>query len=364
MVIKSAPCLSFAGNTTVEFSQEGWQILLGQIETELYRSESYNYAVVSFHNLLPEAVQEAQLLLQSVARQAIKLALTRFTDPTQTSITPPAIPDRHQVGEESPPRPTYPLAHHPSELDHSHSFVWGNHHIQTTSLPHRVTDAPTEPVVPADHPNTWSAILNNLVQEHKKPVDLVTQEKEKEKEREQCLRHLGEEIRINRQARSLSIYELTRQTLVPANMIDALETGRTDLLPEDIYVRGFIRHLGDALELNGAKMAASVPATDSLKNIIPSWYKPVPPKNFQIKPVHLYVGYAALVAGALSSITWLSQQPKSEPIFKPEPSLPYSPSSHLFKSAAPISTPGLKFSSIGLVAGNDLVPPEMIFNIF
>jgi cytoskeletal protein RodZ len=63
------------------------------------------------------------------------------------------------------------------------------------------------------------------------------------------VRQLGEELLRVRQDRGISLYQLHLQTLVPLHHLKALETGQTDKLPEDIYVRGFVRRLGDALGL-------------------------------------------------------------------------------------------------------------------
>jgi cytoskeleton protein RodZ len=128
--------------------------------------------------------------------------------------------------------------------------------------------------------------------------------------REAILLQLGQDIQQQRQAKGLSLQELHTQTYVPLHHLKALEEGQLDKLPEDIYIRGFVRQIGNALGMNGVKLAATLPVPEAAKRVVPSWqqkaaFKPVA----QLSPVHLYVGYAALMAGAVGGLTWISSQP-------------------------------------------------------
>jgi hypothetical protein len=78
-------------------------------------------------------------------------------------------------------------------------------------------------------------------------------------------------------------------------------------LPEDIYVRGFIRQIGDALDLNGAAIANLIPLIDTVMNPVPSWYHEQP--SGDLHHLHLYVGYTALIAGTMGSLVLMNQQP-------------------------------------------------------
>jgi cytoskeleton protein RodZ len=128
--------------------------------------------------------------------------------------------------------------------------------------------------------------------------------------REAILLQLGQDLKQQRQTKGLSLQELHTQTYVPLHHLKALEEGQLDKLPEDIYIRGFVRQIGNALDMNGVKLAATIPIPESAKRVVSSWqqkaaFKPVA----QLSPVHLYVGYAALMAGAVGGLTWISSQP-------------------------------------------------------
>lgn len=53
--------------------------------------------------------------------------------------------------------------------------------------------------------------------------------------------------------------------------MEAIENGNWELLPEDVFVRGFIRLMGNALGFNGTALAASLPAPEPTKSVLPSW---------------------------------------------------------------------------------------------
>ncbi|HIK28751.1 MAG: helix-turn-helix domain-containing protein [Oscillatoriaceae bacterium SKW80] len=124
------------------------------------------------------------------------------------------------------------------------------------------------------------------------------------------LRELGEQIAQVRQAQKISLEQLHFLTKVPLYHLKALEMGRVELLPEPIYVRGFIRRIGSALGLDGECLAASLPITALNKSVLPS-YKPSKPRlELFFSPVYFYFTYIAIVIAALAALSWLSHQCK------------------------------------------------------
>lgn len=61
---------------------------------------------------------------------------------------------------------------------------------------------------------------------------------------------LGEMLRAAREARGAQLAEISRQTAVRADYLEALEEGRHDDLPEPVYVRNFVRLYAQALGLD------------------------------------------------------------------------------------------------------------------
>jgi cytoskeletal protein RodZ len=139
-------------------------------------------------------------------------------------------------------------------------------------------------------------------------------------QREDLLRQLGQTIQEVRESKAVSLRQLHTTTLVPLHHLEALEMGRVDRLPEDVYLRGFIRRIGNALGLDGNHLAASLPKPET-QDILPSWYHPTTSKSpsLHLDSMHLYLGYAALMAGGF---VWLSQQAPPKDSFQLDLNIP------------------------------------------
>jgi len=184
--------------------------------------------------------------------------------------------------------------------------------------------------------------------------------------RKDCLCELGRQLRQGRQIRCLSLQQLHDQTLVQLHILDAIENGEIEKLPQDIYLRGFIRRIGDALGLDGHAMADALPKPEPSQIVNP--YLSVTASSstdgFQMHPVHLYLGYTALMAGAVGGLAWLSQQPVvpgAQAVPQTQVKPPRVAPAQKRQEKAP--KPGLKksISHGGMVMGADMAPPEVIF---
>ena len=175
-----------------------------------------------------------------------------------------------------------------------------------------------------------------------------------------AIQHIGQQLLQARHAKSLSLDHVHSLTRVPLHHLRALEAGRVDQLPEDIYVQGFVRRVGDALGLNGAAIAAELPMVDPAKTVIPSWQRS-PARSSTSQPVHLYLGYAALMAGAVGGLAWISQQPAPDSVYMPDLS---------DSSSAAMSQPqvdsgfsvmsGAQAREASSFTSADMAPPEML----
>lgn len=153
-------------------------------------------------------------------------------------------------------------------------------------------------------------------------------------------------MREARQAKALSIEQVHSQTWVPIHQLKALEAGQVEQLPEDIFVRGFIRRAADALGLDGCELADSLPGLEAARSVVPSWARSrIAPSSAQacLQPAHLYVGYAALMAGAVGSLAWMTQHPVSPGVLQQlAPSDPPAPEQQ--------TRPGVRFSDANRAA--------------
>lgn len=422
MALKPEAYFGVTDHATIEVSQESFRSVLGQIEAELLCSETYSQALASLQTMLGSAASAAEILIRAVSREAVKLAFDRFPKPNKTEMgvaefgyemrrgNPPVVAPtadgvstvalplqvnhtevqqrpEMQVAQETVAAPSdaAPYVREVEPPVAAPVFYWRNATLEAPPKTESETEncdrdtktsqesfpgpqdqiqvesaAPATIIAPAKSFPGFGFILKNKKITKEEAAAIALQQ------REECLRELGTELRKGRQIRSLSLQQLHSQTLVPLHHIEAIENGEIEKLPQDIYVRGFIRRLGDALGLDGTAMANALPKPDP--SPIPGTYLSVPDsesaEGFQMNPVHLYIGYTALMAGAIGGVGWLSQQPVvpganavPQPQVKPPASV--APAQ---KSQEKAPQPGLKKSkSGGMIMGADMAPPEVIF---
>lgn len=376
MALKPEAYFGVTDHATIEVSQESFRSVLGQIEVELLCSETYSQALASLQTMLGSAASAAEILIRAVSREAVKLAFDRFPKPNKTEIqvTQETFPATSSVKELEPPVPA-PVFYWRSAILEAPPKT-ESETAENLDRDNNTSEESKE--TPKDESQADSAAPVTVITPaksfpgfglSKKPKKL-TPEEEAEiavKQREECLRELGRELRKGRQIRSLSIQQLHSQTLVPLHHIESIENGELDKLPQDIYVRGFILRLGDALGLDGSAMANALPK--SAPSPIPGAYLSVSDsesaEGFQMRPVHLYLGYTALMAGAVGGLGWLSQQPivpgaNAVPPTQVTPPASVAPAQ---KNQEKAPQPGVKKSNShgGMIMGADMAPPEVIF---
>ncbi|PZV06409.1 MAG: hypothetical protein DCF22_23910 [Leptolyngbya sp.] len=65
------------------------------------------------------------------------------------------------------------------------------------------------------------------------------------------LKEIAEYLYQQRQHQGISLEKIAKQTYIPQRILQALESAQLDILPEPVYIKGFIRRYADALELDG-----------------------------------------------------------------------------------------------------------------
>ncbi len=385
---------------TVEVSQESFRSVLGQIEAELLCSDTYSHALASLQTMLGEAASAAEILIRAVSREAVKLAFQRFPKTQKTELQAlqesPALASP-TFGSTAITSPTFGSSALTTateftavrELEPSQVSVpiFYRSPVTTVELPPKIesdtknggcyteTDEANKELpkyegqVESATPGAVVVQGNSFpgfsfIQKHKKltkeeTVALAIQQ------RKDCLCELGRELRQGRELRSLSIQHLHSLTLVPLHHIEAIENGEIEKLPQDIYVRGFIRRIGDAVGLNGNAMADALPKLDSSETLYSysSASDSDSADGFQMNSAHLYIGYTALMAGALGGVAWLSQQPVVPPSAPEAQVTPPASVAPAKGRETPAPRPGVKKSTThgGMILGAGMSPPEMIF---
>jgi cytoskeletal protein RodZ len=125
-----------------------------------------------------------------------------------------------------------------------------------------------------------------------------------------------------REQQGLSLAQLADKVLVRPSLLEAIEAGNLEQLPEPVYIQGLIRRYGEALSINGVELAQAF-ATDA----------PGPPRRVswqaspeaQLRPLHLYILYILLLIASVSGLSYLLRRtapemtviPSLEPLSQP-----------------------------------------------
>ena len=154
------------------------------------------------------------------------------------------------------------------------------------------------------------------------PAELQMQ---RQQAREARLLEITDLLKQTRLQKGISLTQIHQSTHVTIHQLQLLENGDLDQLPEDIYLRGFIRRIGNVLGLNGMALASSIPSADDdieAHTVRPSWQVGEhAPRGLQFQSAHLYVAYAALMAGSAGSLNMIinSSQPTTTELPPLEP---------------------------------------------
>ncbi|WP_448570585.1 helix-turn-helix domain-containing protein [Trichothermofontia sp.] len=111
-----------------------------------------------------------------------------------------------------------------------------------------------------------------------------------------------------RKRQALSLQEVASRTLVQARLLQAIEEGRLEALPEPVYIQGFIRRFAEALGLEGAPLAQQFPTGDIVRREgHPFRWRQSP--ITQLRPFHLYLLYIFVVVCAVNGLSSLVNPP-------------------------------------------------------
>lgn len=126
------------------------------------------------------------------------------------------------------------------------------------------------------------------------------------------LKEIGAHLRQLRQEQSIPLEEVAALTLIRLTLLKALEEGQSDLLPEPVFVQGFIRRYGDVLGLDGVALAKTFPINSvPVEYDTPSQDLPTP----RSRAIPVYVPLIVLAVAAAGGLFFLLNRPRSpEPV--------------------------------------------------
>jgi cytoskeletal protein RodZ len=144
-----------------------------------------------------------------------------------------------------------------------------------------------------------------------------------EQEQSRRLAQIGSDLRSMREERGLTLSQMSELTKIQPRSLLALESAHLPNLPEPVYIRGFVKRYAEALGLDGEAYASNFPMEANEPAARPWKNSPAA----QLRPIHLYVAYVALIVAAVSGLSHLLSRSSGSitadaPI---ESSLPLSP---------------------------------------
>ena len=354
--------LSIPGNSTIEFSKDELRSLLRETEVELHRSQAYRRALGNLQNLLGESSEQAKVLFKIVSREAISLVVRQFALYSQK------VKDCH-ADVEIANDVTDKNSDNNQELNGSLTSVNIDSQASTENL--RVQDSPVEPQLNNDLPQSVASqdvkpkTKFNLFKWNKK-ISAAQAKQITAQKRLESLNQIGQQLRQARESQGLSLSQLSVYTHIPMYHMESIEKGYLKSLPDDVFVRGFIRVMGNTLGLDGDSLAKSLPNNQRNELILPPTYQPqqsLPSRQLRLElsPMHLYMGYTALVAGAVGGLSLMSGQSTAENKVFSDTVTPSTQSfADSFRHREANAKPGIQSNNGSVSVGIDIAPPEAL----
>jgi cytoskeletal protein RodZ len=142
-----------------------------------------------------------------------------------------------------------------------------------------------------------------------KSEELINLKKEQAQMREKQLAKLaeiGSLLREKRLEQSVTIEEVAVHTMIRAQMLQEIESGKLERLPEPIYIQGLLLRYAKFLGFDGRAIALDFPVSQKRFVFKKFWfdlfdYLP----RIKFRPLHLYVVY---LVGIILSVQTLSSQ--------------------------------------------------------
>jgi cytoskeletal protein RodZ len=150
-----------------------------------------------------------------------------------------------------------------------------------------------------------------------------------EQQRAEKLAEMGAQLWALRQEQGLSLEQVVALTRIPRRLLQAIEEGNLNDLPEPVYIQGLIRQFADALGLNGVEFSGTFPISSAQLN--PQGMGGNTSPLDQLRPIHLYFLYILLIVCSVNGLSQLLNNavlqasnnqnqlyPKQKSIVKPE----------------------------------------------
>ena len=127
---------------------------------------------------------------------------------------------------------------------------------------------------------------------------LLSQEPETSQKK---LAEIGSQLRQYREQQSISLEKVAVVTMIRRNLLQAIEDGKLDQLPEPVYTQGLIKRYAEAMGLDGAQFADFFPIEPPTRSAAKLSGLNLP----QLRPIHLYLFYTFLIICSVNALSQL-----------------------------------------------------------
>ncbi|NES66728.1 MAG: helix-turn-helix domain-containing protein [Okeania sp. SIO2D1] len=118
-----------------------------------------------------------------------------------------------------------------------------------------------------------------------------------EEKQNQILVDIGYKLKRFREKHSICLERVAIVTMIRINLLEAIEEGNLEKLPEPVYIQGLIKRYADAMGLNGEQLANLFPTEKTQETSKQSLLNLSMP---QLRPHHLYLLYVSIVLLSVS----------------------------------------------------------------
>lgn len=146
-----------------------------------------------------------------------------------------------------------------------------------------------------------------------------------ELDRAKKLAELGATLRKIREKHNISLERVAIFTMIRSHLLDAIESGDIDQLPEPVYAQGLIKRYAEVLGVDitpySDLFTTELTKTEPVQLVRPNWWMS------KIRPFHLYLFYIVVIVAAVNVLSVIiSRDDKKETaqITTPQPLQPLS----------------------------------------
>lgn len=140
------------------------------------------------------------------------------------------------------------------------------------------------------------------------------------RDRAQTLAEVGAQLKAAREARDLSLADISGKTKIQLRFLAAIEAGNLDELPAPVYIQGFIQRFAEVLGLNANAISPLLWAPPQTAEHCPGRTQTA--DSAWRPPLHL-----ALIAASLAMVIALGSGVLVHRLMKPSPAPATSPES-------------------------------------